>query len=118
MNDDAVPNTPIDRPTEVWDVSHEDPLPPRDLGGFMREKFTKIKQRRLRKNHVRLLLALGLLVIIGAMAIIGTIRWAWGGEIDLQQLVVLMSPITTLAGAVFAFYFTDRRHSKKKKKKK
>jgi hypothetical protein len=50
------------------------------------------------------------------MAIIGAVHWSISGQADLQELVVLMSPITTLAGAVFAFYFTDSRKKKRRRK--
>lgn len=74
------------------------------------------KTRRIPTKHVRFILALGLLLVIATMAIIGAVHWSISGQSDLQELVVLMSPITTLAGAVFAFYFTDSRKKKRRRK--
>lgn len=86
-----------------WDI------PRSDVVRVDRPVLKESRAHRVRKRHVRFVLALGMLIIIGAMSIIGAIQWAIGAPGDLKDLVVLMSPITALAGAVFAFYFTDAR---------
>jgi hypothetical protein len=105
---------PSNEPVAIWDVSTSEPPPNTSPAlksgdsGVLQKKET----RPIKKKHIRFFLALILLLIIGSMAIIGSIHWSNDPTSKMQDLVVLMSPIMTLAAAVFAFYFTDTQKNK------
>lgn len=105
MTDDPqTPTVAIGDPRS-WDVTAEE-------GDPKSTELLKLREGKPKKSqpkHVRHMLARGLLLLISALSLIGAVSWFQHANGDIQSLVVLMSPITTLAGGAFAFYFADSK---------
>lgn len=65
-------------------------------------------------DRVRLWLARGMLIILGLFAMGAIAGWLAGADGEhMRDLVVVLSPFMTLAGAVFGFYFTTAKKKRR-----
>ena len=105
MTDDPQTPTIAVGDPRPWDVTAEEGSP--KSSGLL--KFKEGKPKKSQPKNVRHMLARGLLLLISVLSLIGAVSWFQHSNGDIQSLVVLMSPITTLAGGAFAFYFADSK---------
>lgn len=99
-------------PNEEWNLLDEK-IPESNKGKSGKNNVIQVQGvRPIKKRHIRFFLALTMILIVGTMAIMGSISWFRQPSNEMQDLVVLMSPIMTLAASVFTFYFTDTGNKK------
>lgn len=111
MSDQELPDPdPATWNEPVWDLSAEEPAPP-EAGPVARPEPSSHVPH---PDWVRFGLALGMMLAILILILVLAGVWGWlhGGSSDnMEALIAFMAPITTLAGAVFTFYFTDVRRT-------
>lgn len=57
------------------------------------------------KDWVRAALAVGLVLILGVLCLIGAIAWTIDPNRDMSEFAVLLAPITGIVGTAIVFYF-------------
>jgi hypothetical protein len=102
-----LPNEPEPEPVEELSEDY-DPRPSAGLQLPYQEQT--LEQRELTRRH----LALGLLVVVGAAALIPELafvlkRWTQLDAKEFQDLSIFFTPLVTLASAAFGFFFGSER---------
>lgn len=69
------------------------------------------KPRKLPMTMVRFYIALALVLNVFLLSVGGVVMWILRPELDLKNLLVILTPVTTLAATSVTFYFSE---SKKK----
>lgn len=69
------------------------------------------KPRKLPMTMVRFYIALALVLNVFLLSVGGAVMWILRPELDLKDLLVILTPVTTLAATSVTFYFSE---SKKK----